>query len=85
MSIEVPITVWSEVLQSHQVCTGILQSSHVHTRPHWTSCLVQRYLIIPTLNRIEYNDVAQRKLCYVISNVTTLKFLAPRSFMNLEN
>lgn len=61
MSIKVSITVWSEVqsLQSHQVYSGLLQSSHVHTRPHWTGCLVHRDLIISTLNRIEYNYVTR--------------------------
>ena len=70
MSIKVPITVWSEVqsLQSHQVCTGLLQSSHVHTWPYWTGCLVHRDLIISTLNRIEYNYVT-RNINYVMLSV----------------
>lgn len=80
MSIKVPITVWSEVqsLQSHQVCTGFtsVQSCPYMAKLDPMSGPPRFDHIHPEPDRIQLCD-AQHKLCHVISNVTTLKFLAP--------
>lgn len=78
--------VWGPVTP---IPSGLLRFTPVHSCPY-TATLdrmsgpPQSDHIHPEPDRIQLCD-AQCKVCLVISNVTTLKFLAPRSSMILEN